>query len=71
MLVKKMIMVGDTSSGKRDLMLKYTTGCPDGNVTTIGIDFKTRVVTTEGGTKVKLQIWDTAGQERFRVIDCD
>ena len=68
-VVKKMLMVGDTSSGKRDLMRKYTTD--DGSISTIGIDFKTRVVTTEGGTKVKLHIWDTAGQERFKVMDRD
>jgi GTPase SAR1 family protein len=40
----------------------------DAFVSTIGVDFRTRVVTTADGTPVKLQIWDTAGQERFRTI---
>nr|CAD7263166.1 unnamed protein product [Timema shepardi] len=34
---------------------------------TIGVDFKTKVLTTDGNT-VKLAIWDTAGQERFRTL---
>ena len=36
-------------------------------ITTIGIDFKIRIVDLDG-KKVKIQIWDTAGQERFRTI---
>lgn len=35
---------------------------------TIGVDFRSKVVPTRSGTPVKLQIWDTAGQERFRTI---
>lgn len=34
---------------------------------TIGVDFKTKHLTTEGNT-VNLQIWDTAGQERFKTL---
>jgi len=36
-------------------------------MTTIGIDFKTKLVELDG-KKVKLQVWDTAGQERFQTI---
>lgn len=36
-------------------------------ITTIGIDFKIRIVDLDG-KKIKIQIWDTAGQERFRTI---
>lgn len=36
-------------------------------ITTIGIDFKIRLVDLDG-KKIKIQIWDTAGQERFRTI---
>ena len=32
-------------------------------MSTIGIDFKTKMVEM-GGEQVKIQIWDTAGQER-------
>jgi len=34
---------------------------------TIGIDFISHVVVTNG-TSVRLQIWDTAGQERFKSL---
>ena len=36
-------------------------------MTTIGVDFKNKVIDIEGN-KVKLQIWDTAGQEKFRAL---
>ena len=34
---------------------------------TIGVEFATRSIQTEGKT-IKAQIWDTAGQERYRAI---
>ena len=37
------------------------------HLTTIGIDFKIKIINLEGKL-IKLQIWDTAGQERFRTI---
>lgn len=36
-------------------------------ITTIGIDFRIRLVDMEA-KRIKIQIWDTAGQERFRTI---
>ena len=36
-------------------------------MTTIGIDFKIKIINLENKL-IKLQIWDTAGQERFRTI---
>lgn len=36
-------------------------------ITTIGIDFKIKIIELDG-MHVKLQIWDTAGQEQFRNI---
>ncbi len=35
---------------------------------TIGVEFGSKLVTVQDGTRVKLQIWDTAGQETFRSI---
>ena len=35
---------------------------------TVGVDFFSRLVTLNSGSRVKLQLWDTAGQERFRSI---
>lgn len=54
--------------GKSCLLLRF---CDDSFtpsfITTIGIDFKIRLVDLDG-KKIKIQIWDTAGQERFRTI---
>lgn len=54
--------------GKSCLLLRF---CDDSFtpsfITTIGIDFKIRIVDLDG-KKIKIQIWDTAGQERFRTI---
>lgn len=54
--------------GKSCLLLRF---CDDSFtpsfITTIGIDFKIRIVDLDG-KKLKVQIWDTAGQERFRTI---
>ena len=55
--------------GKSCLLLRF---CEDSFtpsfITTIGIDFRIRMIDMEGGKRIKIQIWDTAGQERFRTI---
>lgn len=70
----KVLLIGDSGVGKSSLMLSFTTGAFDENISaTIGIDFKVKTVdvvdaqTGEPAT-VKLQLWDTAGQERFRTL---
>lgn len=35
---------------------------------TIGVDFKAKIMTAENGKRIKISIWDTAGQERFRTL---
>lgn len=54
--------------GKSCLLLRF---CEDfftpSFITTIGIDFRIRLVDMEA-KRIKIQIWDTAGQERFRTI---
>eukprot|EP01127_Copromyxa_protea_P006235 TRINITY_DN1604_c0_g1_i2.p1 TRINITY_DN1604_c0_g1~~TRINITY_DN1604_c0_g1_i2.p1 ORF type:complete len:191 (-),score=42.85 TRINITY_DN1604_c0_g1_i2:90-662(-) len=66
--VKKILLVGDSGSGKSSVIHRYTEGVfSDAYISTVGVDFKVKPVTV--GTKaIKLQIWDTAGQERFRTI---
>lgn len=64
----KILIIGESGVGKSSLLLRFA----DDNFTadqspTIGVDFKTKRLTTEGNT-VKLAIWDTAGQERFRTL---
>mmetsp|Transcript_18166 Transcript_18166/g.20210 ORF Transcript_18166/g.20210 Transcript_18166/m.20210 type:complete len:213 (-) Transcript_18166:108-746(-) len=66
--VFKILLVGDSGVGKSSLVLRYCEDkFRDQHITTIGIDFKVKLVTVDG-EKTKLQIWDTAGQERFHTL---
>ncbi|KAF6198537.1 hypothetical protein GE061_008285 [Apolygus lucorum] len=64
----KILIIGESGVGKSSLLLRFTEDSfnPDQSIT-IGVDFKTKKLTTEGNT-VRLAIWDTAGQERFRTL---
>ena len=65
----KILMVGDSGTGKTCLLLRYAEGTFQPSfITTIGIDFKIKTIEAEGVGRLKVQIWDTAGQERFRTI---
>ena len=65
----KVVLVGDTTSGKTHLLSRYIKGTlPKSPTATIGVEFATRTVPLVKGGVVKLQIWDTAGQERYRAI---
>ena len=64
----KLLIIGESGVGKTCLLLRYTDDSFTANhLTTIGIDFKIKIIPIEGKL-IKLQIWDTAGQERFRTI---
>ena len=64
----KLLIIGESGVGKTCLLLRYTDDSFTANhLTTIGIDFKIKILNLEGKT-IKLQIWDTAGQERFKTI---
>lgn len=65
----KIVLVGDTSVGKTNLVSRYIkNSLPKNSNPTIGVEFATRVVTLSSGGTVKAQIWDTAGQERYHAI---
>lgn len=70
----KVLLIGDSGVGKSSLLLSFTTGTFDADISsTIGIDFKIKKVdvvdpTNGRKTQVNLQLWDTAGQERFRTL---
>lgn len=66
-LLIKMLMIGDSGTGKTELMLRFSGNMSSSFISEIGIDFKIKRVNI-GGTNVKLQIWDSAGSERFRTI---
>ena len=64
----KFILLGDTHVGKTSLLMTYTDNFfPDTHLSTIGIDFKQKIIDFSN-LKIKLQIWDTAGQERFKSV---
>ena len=65
----KILLLGDTSVGKTCFLKRYTEDTfQDVYLSTIGFDFKFKMVTLKNGKQVKVQLWDTAGQERFRTI---
>jgi len=64
----KVVLIGDSGVGKSNLLSRFTRD--EFNLetkSTIGVEFATRSIQTEGKT-IKAQIWDTAGQERYRAI---
>ncbi|KAJ8903984.1 hypothetical protein NDN08_000514 [Rhodosorus marinus] len=64
----KVVLIGDSGVGKSNLLSRFTRNeFSLESKTTIGVEFATRSIVTEGKT-IKAQIWDTAGQERYRAI---
>jgi Ras-related protein Rab-1A len=64
----KIIVVGDTGTGKSSLIVKFTDNAfTNAFNSTIGVDFRTKAFDVDD-KRVRLYIWDTAGQERFRAI---
>lgn len=66
----KLIMIGDSGTGKSCLLNRYTKDEFDGDYkVTIGwvyhkkgVEFASKILDVGDNHKVKLQIWDTAGQ---------
>ena len=64
----KVVIAGDENVGKTSLVRQFCEGrFESSRVSTIGVDFQTKVVKLAGG-EVKLTIWDMAGQERFEIV---
>ena len=67
--IVKILTLGDTSGGKTSIILRYTkVQFPKKALSTIGVDFRSRIVKIENNKKAKVLLWDTAGQERFRNV---
>ena len=67
-LLFKLILIGDSSVGKSNILLNYLKGEFDKNSkATVGVEFGTKNIMINN-KKIKIQIWDTAGQERYRSI---
>lgn len=63
----KVIMLGDSSTGKTSIVHRYTRDEFVSHEPTIDISYKMKAQLTARGL-ISIQIWDTAGQERFRSI---
>ncbi|GAA5901795.1 Rab family GTPase [Sporobolomyces salmoneus] len=67
--IQKQILLGDAATGKSSLLVRLTDKrFLEHSEPTIGVEFGSRNVENEDGTRIKTQIWDTAGQESFRAI---
>ena len=65
----KYIVIGDSGVGKSCVLLRFLEGQFKANhEPTIGVEFGTKILTSNSGLGIKLQIWDTAGQEAFKSI---
>ena len=64
----KFIIVGDSSVGKSNIMLRFTQDkFNTGPKPTLGVEFASKRL-TYNNTDYTVQIWDTAGQEQFKSI---
>ena len=67
-LLFKLILIGDSSVGKSNILLKYLKNqFNENSKTTVGVEFGTKNIIINN-KRIKIQIWDTAGQERYRSI---
>lgn len=67
-LLMKLIVVGDSGTGKSSLLHRFVEDTfSEDQTQTIGVEFGAKVVNILG-QKIKLQIWDTAGQERYKSV---
>jgi small GTP-binding protein len=65
----KVLLLGDSSVGKTCFLLRFSDDTfTDNHISTIGLDYRLKMVSVNNEAIVKLQIWDTAGQDRFRAI---
>jgi small GTP-binding protein len=64
----KVVIVGDSGTGKTKLTIRYVQNTFETNaLPTVGVDFLIKEVHVQGSS-YRMEIWDTAGQEKFRTI---
>jgi len=67
--VYKILLLGDCNVGKTCFILRYVDEVPDEpHISTIGVDFRTKLFQINTEEILKVQIWDTAGQDKFKSI---
>ena len=68
-ILYKILLLGDWSVGKTCFLMRYTENTFNYiHLSTIGVDFKLKIIKLDNGEEIKIQIWDTAGQDRYRTI---
>jgi Ras-related protein Rab-1A len=59
----KVVLVGMSGVGKSNILLRLTRKIfSEKEETTIGVEYANKLITSQSGKRIKLQIWDTAGQ---------
>lgn len=65
----KVLLLGDSSVGKTCFLLRYSDDTfVENHISTIGLDYRLKMINLSDNKIIKMQIWDTAGQDRFRAI---
>ena len=65
----KIILIGDCSVGKTNFLTQYVNGkFTEEYNSTVGIEFKDKIIYINNKRKIRLQIWDSSGQERFKSL---
>ena len=69
-ILVKMLLLGASATGAKTCAMRAfaENDYSDTFITTIGIDYKIKMVELESGLQANVQVWDTAGQERFQRI---
>ena len=67
-MMAKVILIGDSSVGKTNIMSKYLKNqFNENSKATVGVEFGSKLFNINGHN-IKVQIWDTAGQEKYKAI---
>ena len=64
----KIVIAGESATGKTCLVLRFTEDKFMETKSTIGVAFAVKDVDTNEQGRIRLQIWDFAGEERFRTL---
>ena len=64
----KIVMVGDQTTGKTNILTRYLNGSFENTVPTWAVEFAYKDYETENGEKIRLQLWDTSGSDKYRSI---
>ena len=61
--------LGNTAVGKTSFIIRYTENTfSDSYLTTLGIDYKSKIITLENKKSYNINFFDTAGQEKYKSL---